>query len=91
MLLLSVHGLAVLAKATASGTVYRAAVAATGALAVGAFILSFVALCDLAVIAGIRPGLASVLPLVIDLRSASPRSRSSQSGINLHVALVARE
>src|SRR3954467_326606 len=66
-LLLSVHGLAVLAKATASGAVYRGAVAATGALAVGAFILSFVALRDLAVIAGIRPGLAPVLPLVIDL------------------------
>jgi hypothetical protein len=66
-LLLSVHGLAVLAKATASGAVYRGAVAATGALAVGAFILSFVALRDLAVTAGIRPGLAPVLPLVIDL------------------------
>jgi hypothetical protein len=66
-LLLSVHGLAVLAKATASGAVYRGAVAATGALAVGAFILSFVALRDLAVIAGIRPELAAVLPLVIDL------------------------
>ena len=64
VLLLAVHGLAVLAKVTASGAVYRAAVAATGALAVGAFILSFVALRDLAVIAGIRPGLASVLPLV---------------------------
>ena len=56
-----------LAKATASGAVYRAAVATTAALAVGAFMLSFVALRDLAVIAGIRPGLASVLPLVIDL------------------------
>ncbi len=67
VLLLSVHGLAVLAKATASGAVYRAAVTATGALAVGAFILSFVALRDLAVIAGIRPELAAVLPLVIDL------------------------
>lgn len=67
VLLLSVHALAVLAKTTASGAVYRAAVAATAALAVGAFILSFVALCDLAVIAGIRPGLAPVLPLVIDL------------------------
>jgi hypothetical protein len=66
-LLLAVHGLAVLAKASASGAVYRGAVAATGALAVGAFILSFVALRDLAVIAGIRPGLAPVLPLVIDL------------------------
>jgi hypothetical protein len=67
VLLLAVHGLAVLAKATASGAVYRSAVVATGALAVGAFILSFVALRDLAVIAGIRPGLAPVLPLVIDL------------------------
>ena len=65
-LLLSVHGLAVLPKATASGAVYRGAVAATGALAVGAFILSFVALRDLAVIADIHPGLAPVLPLVND-------------------------
>ncbi|QZH65040.1 DUF2637 domain-containing protein [Mycolicibacterium farcinogenes] len=67
VLLLSVHALAVLAKTAASGAVYRAAVAATAVLAVGAFILSFVALRDLAVIAGIRPGLAPVLPLVIDL------------------------
>nr|WP_234712981.1 DUF2637 domain-containing protein [Mycolicibacterium komanii] len=66
-LLLSVHGLAVLAKTTASGAVYRGAVAATAALAAGAFVLSFVALRDLAVIAGIGPGLAPVLPLVIDL------------------------
>jgi hypothetical protein len=70
VLLLSVHGLAVLAKATASGTVYRASVTATGALALGAFTLSFVALRDLAVIAGIRPALAPVLPLVIDLAIA---------------------
>ncbi|CAM5741916.1 hypothetical protein MAUB1S_02954 [Mycolicibacterium aubagnense] len=67
VLLLSVHGLALLAKATGSGTVYRAAVVATGAVAVGAFVLSFVALRDLAVIAGIQPRLAPVLPLVIDL------------------------
>ena len=67
VLLLSVHGLAVLAKATASGAVYRASVTATGGLAVGAFILSFVALRDLADIAGIRSSLAPVLPLVIDL------------------------
>ncbi|BBX86915.1 DUF2637 domain-containing protein [Mycolicibacterium aubagnense] len=37
------------------------------ALAVGAFVLSFIALRDLAVIAGIQPRLALVLPLVIDL------------------------
>lgn len=67
VLLLSVHGLAVLAKATASGAVYRAAVTATGALALGAFTLSFVALRDLAIIAGIPVELAPVLPLVIDL------------------------
>jgi hypothetical protein len=67
VLLLAVHGLAVLAKATASGAVYRASLAATGALALGAFVLSFAALRDLAIIAGIRPGLALVLPLVIDL------------------------
>lgn len=67
VLLLSVHGLAVLAKVTASGAVYRAAVSATGALAFGAFTLSFVALRDLAIIAGIRPEHAPVLPMVIDL------------------------
>lgn len=67
VLLLAVHGLAVLAKVIAAGGVYRASVAATGTVAVGAFILSFVALRELAVIAGIRPALAPVLPLVIDL------------------------
>ncbi|MBN7483918.1 hypothetical protein I3U71_25635, partial [Mycobacteroides abscessus subsp. massiliense] len=49
VLLASVHGIAVLAKTTASGRVYRAAVAATTGLALGAFLLSFVALRDLAV------------------------------------------
>ncbi|GFG87772.1 helix-turn-helix domain-containing protein [Mycolicibacter algericus] len=67
VLLLGVHGLAVLAKASTFGHTYRVALAATTALALGAFLLSFVALRDLAVIAGIRPGLAPVLPLVIDL------------------------
>ncbi|MBN7467069.1 DUF2637 domain-containing protein [Mycobacteroides abscessus subsp. massiliense] len=67
VLLASVHGIAVLAKTSASGRVYRAAVAATTALAVGAFMLSFVALRDLAVLAHIPRGLAFVLPLVIDL------------------------
>lgn len=67
VLLASVHGIAVLAKTSASGRVYRAAVAATSALALGAFLLSFVALRDLAVLAHIPRGLAFVLPLVIDL------------------------
>lgn len=67
VLLASVHGIAVLAKTSASGRVYRAAVAATTALAVGAFMLSFVALRDLAVLAHIPRQLAFVLPLVIDL------------------------
>lgn len=67
VLLASVHGIAVLAKTSASGRVYRAAVAATTALAVGAFMLSFVALRDLAVLAHIPRGLAFVLPLVVDL------------------------
>ena len=49
------------------GAVYRAVVTATGALALGAFILSLVALRDLAVIAGIRTDHAPILPLVIDL------------------------
>lgn len=92
-LLLSVHGLAVLAKSTASGVVYRTAVLATAALAAGAFTLSFVALRDLAVIAGIPSTLAPVLPLVIDLAigvctlalvaigdKPAPRRRNATSG-----------
>lgn len=67
VLLASVHGIAVLAKTSASGRVYRAAVVATTGLALGAFLLSFVALRDLAVIAHIPRPLAFVLPLVIDL------------------------
>lgn len=67
VLLASVHGIAVLAKTSASGRVYRAAVAATTGLALGAFLLSFVALRDLAVLAHIPAPLAFVLPLVIDL------------------------
>lgn len=67
VLLAAVHGIAVLVGAGAGGATYRAAVAATGALAAGAFVLSFVALRDLAVMAGVAPGLAMVLPLVIDL------------------------
>ena len=70
VLLAAVHGIAVLVKANASGAVYRTAVGATAALAAGAFLLSFVALRDLAVLAGITPGLAAVLPLVIDLAVA---------------------
>ncbi|WP_079676573.1 DUF2637 domain-containing protein [Mycobacteroides abscessus] len=70
VLLASVHGIAVLAKTSASGRVYRAAVAATTGLAVGAFLLSFVALRDLAVLAHIPASLAFVLPLVIDLAIA---------------------
>ncbi len=70
VLLCAVHGIAVLAKANASGAVYRAAVTATAALAVGAFVLSFVALRDLALIAGIPTTFAAVLPLVIDVAVA---------------------
>jgi hypothetical protein len=65
-LLAAVHGIAVLVKVNASGLMHRASVVATGALAIGAFLLSFVALRDLAVMAGIAPGLALMLPLVID-------------------------
>lgn len=70
VLLASVHGIAVLAKTTSSGRVYRAAVTATTALALGAFLLSFVALRDLAILAHIPAPLAFVLPLVIDLAIA---------------------
>ncbi len=69
VLLLAVHGLAVLAKTSASAGrgIWWCSVVATAALAVGAFVLSFVALRDLAIIAGIHPALAPVLPLVVDL------------------------
>ncbi|WP_309487892.1 DUF2637 domain-containing protein [Mycobacteroides abscessus] len=70
VLLASVHGIAVLAKTSASGRVYRAAVVATTGLALGAFLLSFVALRDLAMLAHIPAPLAFVLPLVIDLAIA---------------------
>ena len=70
VLLCAVHGIAVLAKTNASGAMYRASVTATAALAVGAFFLSFVALRDLAVLAGIAPSLALVLPLVINVAVA---------------------
>ena len=70
VVLTAVHGIAVRAKTNASGAMYRASVAATAALAVGAFVLSFVALRDLAVTAGIAPELAALLPLVIDLAVA---------------------
>jgi hypothetical protein len=70
VLLAAVHGVAVLVKVNASGAVYRASVATTGALAVGAFVLSFVKLRDLAVMAGIAPSFAAVLPLVIDVAVA---------------------
>jgi hypothetical protein len=66
VLLAAVHCIAILAKTNASGLMYRASVAATAALALGAFLLSFVALRDLAVLAGIAPSLALVLPLVVD-------------------------
>lgn len=70
MLLTSIHGVAVLVRVNASGAVYRASLAATAALAAGAFVLSFVALRDLAVLTGIAPELAAMLPLVIDLAVA---------------------
>jgi hypothetical protein len=70
VLLCAVHGIAVLVKVDASGAMYRASVTATGPLAVGAFLLSFVALRDLAVLAGIAPEFAAVLPLVIDVAVA---------------------
>ncbi|MCB0937639.1 MAG: DUF2637 domain-containing protein [Mycobacterium sp.] len=70
VLLMAVHGVAVLVKANASGVMYKVSVAATGVLALGAFLLSFVALRALAVLAGIAPALAAVLPLVVDLAVA---------------------
>lgn len=66
VLLCAVHGVALLAKFNGSGWIYRASVTATAGLALGAFSLSFVALRDLAVLAGVAPGLAVIFPVVVD-------------------------
>lgn len=50
VLLCAVHGIAVLAKTNASSAVYWVSVAATAALAGGAFVLSFVSLRALALL-----------------------------------------
>lgn len=62
------YGVHALVQAQIRGTAYRCAVAAAGLLALGAFVLNFVALRDLAVTwAGISTVIAWILPLVIDL------------------------
>lgn len=70
ILLLSIHGIAVLVRAGASGGVYRTAIAATAVLGTGAFALSFVALMDLAALAGVPAALTPVLPLIVDVAIA---------------------
>jgi hypothetical protein len=65
-LLAVVHGIALSVRAGASGTVYRWAVTATAVIGVGAFVMSFRALRDLAIHAGIPPVWAWLFPAIID-------------------------
>jgi hypothetical protein len=61
-----VHGIALAVRAGASGRVYCWAVAAVGAIGVGAFALSFLALRDLMLAIGYRSGTAWIFPAIID-------------------------
>ena len=54
------------APATLSRPIVATGIAATVLIAVGAFTLSFAALTDLAVMAGINPGLGWIWPLIVD-------------------------
>jgi hypothetical protein len=65
-LLAAVHGIALAVRAGASGRVYCWAVAAVGAIGVGAFALSFLALRDLMLAIGYRSGTAWIFPAIID-------------------------
>ncbi len=66
VLLAAVHGIALAVRAGASGRVYCWAVAAVGAIGVGAFALSFLALRDLMLAIGYRSGTAWIFPAIID-------------------------
>ncbi|KEP38794.1 hypothetical protein MKSMC1_60840 [Mycobacterium kansasii] len=71
VLLASTEGLSLLIKVNRNPTrTYWAALVMTLLLGVGAFRLSFDALCGLAIRSGIRPGLAWLWPLVVDVTIA---------------------
>jgi Protein of unknown function (DUF2637) len=65
-LLAAVHGIALAVHAGASGPVYRWAVAAVGAIGVGAFAVSFLALRDLMLAIGYSAATAWIFPAIID-------------------------
>jgi hypothetical protein len=66
-LLATVHGIALGVRAGASGTVYRWAVAATAAIGVGAFVMSFRALRDQLIQTGTPPAWAWLFPAIVDI------------------------
>ena len=65
-LLAAVHGIALAVRAGASGRVYRWAVSAVAAIGVGAFAVSFLALCDLMRVIGYSTATAWIFPAIID-------------------------
>lgn len=66
--LCATYGVHVLVQARIVGAVYRSALAIAIVLALGAFVLNFVALQDLVITwAGIAPVIAWIVPLIVDL------------------------
>lgn len=66
--LCATYGVHALVRAQVTGAVYRCALATAGMLALGAFVLNFVALRDLAIAwAGIATVIAWIVPLIVDL------------------------
>lgn len=70
VLLLATHSVSLLVRTRSSGAVYWSAVAITVVLAAFAFRLSFDALKELAISAGVRDGIAWLWPLSVDLTIA---------------------
>lgn len=84
-------GVHVLVQAQITGAAYRCALAAAGLLALGAFVLNFVALRDLAVTwAGIDPFVGWIAPLIIDLgmsvSTVALLALSGQPAPQVHIA-----
>ncbi len=68
VLLGATHGVHALVQSRIVGGAYRAALAVAVAVAVSAFVLSFAALRELAIVwAGMSPAIAWLVPLVVDL------------------------
>ena len=65
-LLAAVHGIALAVRAGASGRVYFLAVGAVAAIGLGAFAVSFLALCDLMQVIGYSSATAWLFPAIID-------------------------